>query len=321
MNWGIRKLVERIPPWAQRLGTIVITFVAVAVGYFQFWFLFLEHFVENKTIHDAIAISSLFILMFLLILMHVVKEVSYRRHLKYYECLDKMHSALHNMRNIVSSIGFDIENNGDNAELLKRRKGAALIAFQTILTDVKDMFELIAGSSCRACIKSISTSANGDDLLVLALQRDHFSAERCRELDRKRLADNVDLMSQNSYFNKSYSNNNNSMAGFIINNIHNEPGFTTTSVHAYDDGRERKPRDATQVLPYVSAITYAIRQLEDESAALESVGCIGFLAVDSKAPKAFLAQDLNLMAALADGLFHPVNSYRILLGRIEALTS
>lgn len=205
-------------------------------------------------------------------------------------------------------------NRHENHEPNTPRKEAALLArnsFADILDDIAQIFSMLTGTKCRACIKAIELI--GDTAYTLTLARDKASRKALYERDIRRWETKNDPVEDNVLDHEG-------PPYVLINNLPGKKGFKSTSFRVYGPNRDEAESDITWrsrryerrrwPLPYRSTIVWAIRQPSALDLQFPAEGIVGFLGVDSEARNVFERRwDPQLGLAFADALFHPCLLY------------
>lgn len=251
----------------------------------------------------------------LIIVWFIFRQYQTVRKEKYANIMDKIHNVQHKLRNMHTFM-IDNEPKPDaKAKSYDVYISNIKMKFKEIMDDVANIYSMLSGTRCRACIK-VLTEKDGGQVYVDALVRDSSSSQRWSELDTYRSKNNIDLLDENHIFKLLFSEKKKAWS-YHCHDVRSQEGLFSTSEAAYTSAAAPNPTPkklwekllpTAKQVPYRSTITCVIRHPPlDEDTSKEAVA--GFLCVDSESSGAFEPRwDIELCFSFADALFHPTNA-------------
>ncbi len=222
-----------------------------------------------------------------------VEEFRWHRKARYAEASEKVHNALHALRDAF----WNVEE-GESEHSIR-------LALRTSLSAIASAFSLISGVHCRACVKIIlidDLNAGQARPYVETLARDNDDPNPAMRHPRDFVDANTDfwlLMKRPE------------LRCFVCNNLRREPGYTNSHWPEKVDGNT--------TLRYNSTIVWPIRKLIEQPGNPEAE-LLGFLCVDSVSTGAFWERyDFSIGAGLADALYCFIRRWRDRAGSIQSL--
>jgi hypothetical protein len=300
-------------------------------GLFGIAAIFKDYFSIPQTGPQYVAAIAIVVLMAFLIIGWGYREYEFGRKARYAAGLRSAHAIMHSIRNSCTFQFAVYERLGSigvgELRLLQEKCRNEIIH---ILDNIKNVFELATSVQCRATIKVFNEGDDGT-IYVNTLVRDKNSQIEWEKLDRKRANENNDPILDNPYFYKIAFDEEFPHPYIMVNDIGAEPEYLTTSARAYDRAfdmdmgrvslrRRLLGKKPTWPLPYKSTLTYAIQQSDDPNLGIGETEVVAFLAVDSPSRNVFDRRwDIDLMAALADSLFHTIYTYADIQEHLDRL--
>lgn len=232
---------------------------------------------------------------------------------KYANIMPILHAVHHEIRDLNTFIHLNEPK--DNPERYDRFINDCEVQFGRVLDQIKNVFNTLTSTHCRATIK-LTYEKNGK-VYVCTLTRDQNSKHQCLSRDNKRLDEDHDPLEENPQFARLF-NGKVLIWHYICNNLPDDADFRCTSMTAYDpEYGTRAPRSrwarfwsTSWPLPYKSALVCVIRQGQFDLNKSIAPEVLGFLSVDSESRGVFQERwDAQLMFSVADALYGPVRGY------------
>lgn len=291
-----------------------ITFGSIG-GYFGLVAVLEAYFVAAHGASGLIAATAIVSFLIALAGLWAYREFTMARRGRYANLGASLHGVNHEIRNLSTYLEAVIWRGGDiQPEELRLILEVFKSRLVNVLNNIQNIFQILTGSSCRACIKTFYYVEG--NLYISTLARDDNSNKLYREVDYKREKENNDPLNSNTYIKTVTLDNIVVEPVILINDLRRAEGFDSTSYRAYSPGFENKldPKRSTisqkWPLPYRSKLAYAIRQSAEDSLLIDEATVLGVLCVDCSSRNVFSHRwDIPLMAALADSLFHVLFKY------------
>ena len=296
--------------------------IGIILALFSTWDL-VERFVKDQTTLSWLANGFVFTVISIVLIALIARQYQTIRKEKYANISQLIHKAVHAARDANTYL---IENapaeNGDQ-QAYEAYLNQAKIKLVQSLDRLVEIFMVVTSTRCRASIK-LMYEADGQ-LYFYTYARDQNSAEGCRAMDKQRVNQNHDPLNDNRRFAELFSNNEHHWH-YMSNNLAKDKLFQTTSMTAYE------PNLATQInsrrngfswfnwpLPYRSTISCVIRQGPCDVMEGRESEVLGFLTVDSESRGVFVEKwDVEIVFAVADAIFHPLNQIDKVVNRPPA---
>lgn len=288
----------------------IIGFFGAIASYFSGFELFKKLYITST--ETMAAVSYIILFSMIIVVAFVFREFQVARKEKYANITEKLHDIFHDIRNLQTLMASAYPDGEIAKDDAARHIAECKSKLTDILNNAANIFHMLTSTRCRASIKCIFD--HHDYILYLdTLCRDHTSANRWRDLDNKRVREDVDKLEDNLTLRKILTEDTPSWHYFCNDLTSSSSNYHTTSTQAYEDyyrskSSERKWLNPRQwVLPYKSTIVCAIRQPPIDRFP-DNVEAVGLLCIDSESRNVFVEQwDVQLCFAIADALYHPVS--------------
>lgn len=264
--------------------------------------------------HELITRWTITSLLFLLFFGTIIREYLTSRKEKYANINHHKHRCIHLTRDLTTYLQENIAT--ADPETVKKMVGMAL---QQIMNELAELYTLLTGTKCRATLKTVY-SRNGK-LYVYAMARDGKSADTNKKKDKERQSGNLDPIEENVDFSYLYDDFGPNSRCFFCNDLTTKRNYRTSSFKVYGNPPENVSihdrwsqfvrHEKDWPLPYRSTIVWPVQQRESRLLPLrDTLGCIGFLAIDSESRNVFREKwDFPIGATISDALFHPLKLY------------
>jgi hypothetical protein len=251
-----------------------------------------------------------------LLISHLIEQYQSHRLERYADITPSLHRVSHELRDLQSFLNFVSENERTTTDpgqfdMIFRKH------IEAILDAVVTVFGIVTGTRCRAAVKLVHV-LDQDRAYAYTFARDGLS--KSASSDKKRHESRQDSIDENEDFWLIFRKQN---PYFFSNDLTRRVHYTNTSFKVYGKPPEKKWWQSrfpaySWTLPYRATIVWPIQQLESDSLKFETLGCIGFLAVDCPLPNRFREQsDVPLGAAIGDALYHCFVAWNALRLRID----
>lgn len=240
---------------------------------------------QSDNLRESATIWLFGFYIFILASFLVWREFVYSRKARYAEASASLHRCAHIIRDAHDAA------NRNNKELVENKIRDVLVAFA-------ETFSLIAGASCRACIKSIvaNTDLSPTEFLTETLARSDTTGRTLND-DLAPIKDNTDFWliftgKQNIY---------------ICDDLSKENPYNNSNWPSDPNERQRFIKD--RKFKYITTIVWPIRNKIPSNSEPQEV--VGFLCVDSLTRGIFERRyDLDLGSIVADTLYPLLVKYR-----------
>jgi len=287
-----------------------VIYVVSAIGAVTGLMAWLLSFLDVST-PAAQLVQSLTLLGILLIgiLAFFGREIMIARKEKYANVTRHTHLVFHRIRDVSYYLSAYLDDELDGRDARTVLENAEL-CISALLADIARVFEILTGTTCRACIKTFALVDGSPYMFTLT--RDPSSlAEEC-DRDKHRGENLTDPLVQNEHFKALYTMKE---SYYFNNDLPGTEDYRSTSLLAYrnvfDDNTKAPVWNGGKLahwpLPYRSTIVCAIRHLAPADFEQAGVGVVGLLGIDSTSRNVFHEEwDAHLALAFADALMVPL---------------
>jgi hypothetical protein len=286
-------------------------FVGAALAAFA-GFDLVERFVHGQDERSIAANIYIVVLSTGMLIFIAVRQWSTIRKERYANITPTLHQLMHQIRDVNTFIRTREPTNGTPQDY-QRFADDCKMFFGRILDQLNSIFTSITSTHCRASIKMVY---GGGPLYVYTLARDQGSRQTCLQLDKRRVEQNLDPLTENVQFARLFDAGDESWH-YFCNDLMTAKEFCSTSVAAYSPNYAKQLADHRSSwlprkwpLPYRSTIACVIRQGPVDLIQNIVPEVLGFLTIDSESRNVFEPRwDVQIMFAVADALYGPIRAY------------